>query len=199
MPSMFHSGSRSLQQQFDSTRLADRIEQTLVRTHLTQSDQDFIAQRDMFFLATADKEGHPTCSYKGGDSGFVRVLDPATLAFPCYDGNGMFLSMGNVLANPHIGMLFIDFEQPSRLRIEGSGTVSREDPLLDLYPEAQFMVRVRLTRVYPNCPRYIHRYRLVERSLFVPRAHCDTPIPNWKRSAWASDVLPAGDPASKKI
>lgn len=199
MPSMYQSGHRKLQEQFDSTRLADRLEKVKVHPTLTDADQAFIAQRDMFFLATVDEQGHPTCSYKGGDPGFVQVLDPGTLAFPCYDGNGMFLSMGNVLGNPHIGMLFIDFEKQRRLRVEGVAAISQQDPLLTAYPEAQFIVRVRLTRVYPNCPRYIHHYQLVERSRFVPHADSDTPIPDWKRSDWARDVLPVGDPARKDV
>jgi predicted pyridoxine 5'-phosphate oxidase superfamily flavin-nucleotide-binding protein len=150
----------------------------------------------MFFLATADEEGKPQCSYKGGDPGFVRVLDERTIAFPVYDGNGMYLSAGNVLLNPHVGLLFIDFENRKRLRLNGIASVADDDPLLAAYPEAQMVVRVQATEVFPNCPRYIHEYRLVSRSRFVPRADCETPVPQWKRSDWASDVLPSGDPAA---
>jgi predicted pyridoxine 5'-phosphate oxidase superfamily flavin-nucleotide-binding protein len=152
---------------------------------------------DMFFLATADADGHPQCSYKGGDPGFVRVLDERTVAFPNYDGNGMYLSTGNVLVNPHVGMLFIDFtaERPSRLRLNGSATIDPEDELAGAWPGAQFVVRVAATEVFPNCPRYIHRLALVERSRFVPREEQDVPVPDWKRTPWACDVLPAGDPA----
>ena len=158
----------------------------------------FIESRDMFFLATVDAEGQPQCSYKGGDPGFVRVLDETTVAFPNYDGNGMYLSLGNALLNPHVGMLFIDFhgERPSRLRLNGVASVDWDDELRTVYPEAQFVVRVRATEVFPNCPRYIHRLELVERSRFVPKAGVTTPIPEWKRTDWACDVLPAGDPAA---
>ena len=151
----------------------------------------------MFFLATADAEGRPQCSYKGGDPGFVRVLDERTLAFPNYDGNGMYLSLGNVLDNPHVGLLFIDFTsvRPSRLRLNGIASISESDQLIDEYPAAQLIVRVRATQVFPNCPRYIHRMELIERSRFVPRADRDTPVPEWKRSTWACDVLPQGDAA----
>jgi hypothetical protein len=120
----------------------------------------------------------------------VRVLDEHTLAFPSYDGNGMFLSAGNALANPHVGLLFISFERQKRLRLNGEASVSEDDELLAAYPEAQLIVRVRAREVFPNCGRYIHRYELVERSRFVPRAHCETPVPGWKRSDWARDVLP---------
>jgi predicted pyridoxine 5'-phosphate oxidase superfamily flavin-nucleotide-binding protein len=151
----------------------------------------------MFFLATADPDGHPDCSYKGGDPGFVRVVDPRTVAFPNYDGNGMYRSMGNVLVNPHVGMLFIDWEGQRRLRLNGEAAIGQDDPLLPEYPEAQFVVRVAVREVFPNCPRYIHKMELVERSRFVPRpAERETPVPAWKRADWVPrEALPADDPA----
>jgi uncharacterized protein len=195
MPSGFHSGSRSLQDRFDTRAIADRIDSLLVGDTIDDSDRAFIHARDMFFLATADADGRPTCSYKGGEPGFVRVLDERTVAFPNYDGNGMYLSMGNALVNPHVGMLFIDFEHGHRMRLEGEASIDMDDPLIAEHPEAQFVVRVRARAVYPNCPRYIHRYQLVRRSRFVPQAGALTPVPEWKRSDWAIDALPASDPA----
>ncbi len=195
MPSGFHDGSRSLQDRFDTRALADRIDTLLVSDTISDGDRAFIQDRDMFFLATADADGRPTCSYKGGEPGFVRVLDAHTLAFPNYDGNGMYLSTGNVLVNPAVGMLFIDFERGHRMRLEGTATIDPDDPLRAQYPEAQFVVRVTARAVYPNCPRYIHRYELVRRSRFVPRTDCLTPVPEWKRSDWARDALPEHDPA----
>jgi predicted pyridoxine 5'-phosphate oxidase superfamily flavin-nucleotide-binding protein len=150
----------------------------------------------MFFLATADENGQPQSSYKGGDPGFVRVVDEYTIAFPNYDGNGMYLSMGNALVNPKVGLLFIDFEGRKRLRLNGIASVDENDPLRSEYPEAQFVVRVRAIEVFPNCPRYIHQYELVQRSRFVPKEKCETPVPRWKHSDWAHDVLPDGDPAA---
>lgn len=191
----FHDASRSLQDRFDTRALADRIDQLLVSDRITDHDRAFIEDRDMFFLATADAGGRPTCSYKGGDPGFVRVLDERTIAFPHYDGNGMFLSTGNLLVNPAVGLLFIDFERGHRLRLEGDASVDHDDPLRESYPEAQLVIRVRARAVYPNCPRYIHRYELIRRSRFVPQAECPTPVPEWKRAEWAVDALPAGDPA----
>lgn len=191
----FHDGSRALQDRFDTRALADRIDGLLVGDTISDGDRTFIEARDMFFLATADAQGRPTCSYKGGDPGFVRVLDEHTLAFPSYDGNGMYLSAGNVLVNPEVGMLFIDLERGHRMRLEGTASIDPDDPLLPEYPEAQLVVRVRARAVYPNCPRYIHRYELVRRSRFVPRGDCLTPVPEWKRSDWAVDALPEHDPA----
>ena len=196
MPASYHEGNRHFQDRFDTRRLADRIDERLVRDTIDDDDRAFIERMDMFFLATADAEGSPNCSYKGGDPGFVRVLDPHTIAFPSYDGNGMYLSMGNVLANPRVGLLFIDFERGKRMRLNGVASIDERDPLLEEYPEAQLVVRVRATEVFPNCPRYIHHMRLVERSRFVPHVECETPIPSWKRRDWSHDVLAADDPAN---
>jgi uncharacterized protein len=196
MPASYHEGNRHFQDRFDTRRLADRIDERLVRDTIDDDDRAFIERMDMFFLATADAEGSPNCSYKGGDPGFVRVLDPHTIAFPSYDGNGMYLSMGNVLANPRVGLLFIDFERGKRMRLNGVASIDERDPLLAEYPEAQLVVRVRATEVFPNCPRYIHHMQLVARSRFVPHVECETPIPSWKRRDWSHDVLPADDPAN---
>lgn len=195
MSAIYHDGSRALQDRFDTRRLADRLEQVKVHDQFTADDRAFIERMDMLFLATADAEGRPTCSYKGGDPGFVHVLDDRTLAIPNYDGNGMYLSWGNVAVNPAVGLLFIDFERQRRMRVDGTASIDPEDALLHEWPEAQFVVRVAARHVYPNCPRYIHRLQLVERSSFVPRPRQATPIPTWKQSEWAADVLPAGDPA----
>lgn len=191
----YSSESRRLQDRHDTRRLADRLADVKVHERFTAADRDFIDERDMFFLATVDAGGRPTCSYKGGDPGFVTVVDDTTLAFPNYDGNGMYLSMGNVSQTGHVGLLFIDFQQRRRLRVDGVAELVPDHPLLDRHPEAQFMVVVRAHAIYPNCPRYIHRYQLVERSEFVPRPQVPTPTPDWKRSDWARDVLAQGDPA----
>ena len=195
MRGVYNAGSRELQDRFDTRRLADRLEQRTVSETIDDRDRAFIQARDMFFLATADEEGRPQCSYKGGAPGFVRVLDERTIAFPVYDGNGMYLSAGNVLVNPHVGLLFIDLEGRRRMRLNGVASVDESDALLAEYPEAQMVVRVRATEVFPNCPRYIHQYELVLRSRFVPREQCETPVPAWKKSDWAHDALRADDPA----
>jgi uncharacterized protein len=194
---LYHEGAREFQDRFDTRRLADRIEQVKMRDRITAEDRAFIERMDMFFLATADADGHPQCSYKGGDPGFVAVVDEHTIAFPNYDGNGMYLSVGNLRLNPHVGLLFVDFcgRPPRRLRLNGVASVEPDDPLLSRFPGAQFVVRVRAAQVFPNCPRYIHRMEIVERSRFVPRPQAETPVPEWKRADWARDVLPTDDPA----
>ena len=193
---LYHEGNRQFQDQFDTRRLADRIEERIVRDHIRDDDRAFIEARDMFFISTVDEEGQPQCSYKGGDPGFVRVLDETTIAFPLYDGNGMYLTAGNLATTKKVGLLFIDFEGRKRMRLNGEATLSDDDPLLADFPEAQLMVRVHATEVFPNCPRYIHEYKLVQRSRFVPKQQCETPVPAWKQSDWAHDVLPENDPAN---
>ena len=191
----YHEGSRSLQDRFDTRRLADRLAER-ARETIDDDDRAFIERCDMVFVATADAEGRPQCSYKGGEPGFARVLDERTVAFPNYDGNGMYLTAGNAHVNPHVGLLFVDFEQRKRLRLNGIASHADDDPLLAAYPEAQFLWRVEATEVFPNCPRYIHKLQRVEASPYVPRAGCTPPVPDWKRSDLARDVLPKGDPAN---
>ncbi len=193
----YHEGSRRLQDQFDTRRLADRLEEHLVRDRIEPSQKQFIEGLDMFFLATADAQGQPNCSYKAGARGFVRVVDEHTIAFPNYDGNGMYLSAGNAVVNPQVGLLFIDFEQQKRLRLNGLARITPQDELLATYPEAQFVVRVTVTQIFPNCPRYIHKFQRVQDSAFVPQQGVPTPVPRWKSDPLWCDALPAHDPARR--
>jgi hypothetical protein len=189
----YHDGSRKLQDQFDTRRVADRLDEVTMHDLFTENDQAFIEACPMFFLATADAEGRPDCSYKGGLPGFVQVMDEHTLAFPDYDGNGMFRSMGNLLVNQHVGMLFIDFERQHRMRVNGIATVSDDDPLLEQFPGAQLIVRVRARQIFPNCPRYIHKMQLIEHSVFAPKCDYEPPVPDWKRAPVFRDALPERD------
>ena len=191
----YHEGMRQLQDRFQTRPLADRLEEKLGRSAFTSEDRDFIESRFFFFLATADAAGRPDCSYKGGAPGFVRVCGDNELAFPSYDGNGMFRSLGNTLVNSAVGILFIDFERPNRLRVNGRARIVENDPLLEDFDGAQLMVRVRAERIFPNCPRYVHRMQVAETSPYVPRAGYTPPVPQWKRFEVFRDVLPPGDPA----
>jgi predicted pyridoxine 5'-phosphate oxidase superfamily flavin-nucleotide-binding protein len=194
---MYHDGSRELQDRFDTRRLADRLAEKLARQEFTDEDRAFIECRQMFFLATADDQGRPECSYKGGVPGFVRVTDPHTLAFPSYDGNGMFKSLGNLLVNPQVGILFIDFENPKRLRVNGRATLSEDDPLMAEFEGAQMIVRVRAEAIFPNCPRYIHKMPMVEQSVYAPCEGHTPPVPKWKTFPDFKEVLPKSDPAAR--
>jgi hypothetical protein len=189
MSILYHDGNRRFQDQFDSRRIADRLEQKLMRTAFTEDDKAFIESRILFFLATADAAGRPTCNHKGGAAGFVRVVAPDELAFPDFDGNGMFLNIGNISVNPGVGLLFIDFEKPKRLRVDGSASVSRDDPLLAHTVGAQLIVRVKARAIYPNCPRYIPQMQLVEPSIYAPLPGVEPPEPAWKSFADFKDAI----------
>lgn len=187
---MYHEGMRHYQDQFGTRQLADRLEEVTVQTAFNEGHRKIIGRSAFFFLATTDAEGWPDCSYKGGLPGFVRVVGDHTLAFPSYDGSGMFRSLGNLKANPQVGLLFIDFERPKRLRINGTATVDENDPLLAEFPGAQVVVRVRAVRIFPNCPRNIHRMQVIEHSVFSPRPEYTPPVPEWKTWPEVRDVLP---------
>lgn len=195
---MYHDGNRALQDRFDSRRIADRLVEVLHRERFTVEDREFIESRPMFFLATADADGRPDCSFKGGRPGFVRVIADDTLAFPSYDGNGMFKSVGNLVSNPAVGMLFMDFEQPRRLRVNGVASVDFADPLLAAFAGAQLVIRVRAEHIFPNCPRYIHRMALQEVSAYAPAVGHEPPVPAWKEMEAFRDYLPRPGPTSSR-
>ena len=184
----YHDGNREMQDRYGTRRLADRLKDR-VTANIGGEARAIIEEARMFFLATCDHRGLPTCSYKGGAPGFVRVVDDTTLAFPNYDGNGKYQSMGNLRRNPNVGLLFVDFEGSQRLRIQGEARISDDDQLLAEYPEAQFIVRVAVSEVYKNCPRYVHQYRFVATSEYVPQAGRETPQPAWKSNDDIKDVL----------
>ena len=181
-------GAREIQDRFDTRRLADTLTQMTVHATITDGDRAFIERMDMFFIATQGADGGLDCSYKGGEPGFVRVLDEQTLAFPSYDGNGQYMTPGNIVETGKVGMLFIDFQNQGRVRLNGTASIDFNDPLLSTWPEAQFVVRVKAEEVFPNCPRYIHKMELVERSVYVPQAGQETPDADWKK--YFEAVLP---------
>ena len=196
MTIMYHQGNRQLQDQFDSRRIADRLEDKRTHTVFSADDKVLIESAIYFFVATADAEGRPDCSFKGGSPGFVHVTGPSELAFPDYDGNGMFKSLGNLLVNHNVGLLFIAMHgRPAKLRVNGTARVSRDDPLLKEMVGAQLIVRVTARAIFPNCPRYIPRMQLVEASKYIPQPGCDPPEPAWKN--YFIDVIHPRQPTFK--
>ena len=195
MSEFYRPAARQLQDRFDTTRLADRLEAAIVVDELRPDDQSFVSERDFFFLSTVSADGFPTVSYKGGGPGLVTVVDPRTLAFPSYDGNGMYLSMGNIDETGNIGMLFIDFERPARLRVQARAALSDDESLLERYPGAQLVVRAEISQAWVNCPRYIHRHRRVADSPYVPDREGEAPLAPWKRLDGLHDALPEADRA----
>ena len=195
MESLYFDEHRALQDEFGTTKLAVRLDTQWVHETIQPDEAAFIGSRDMFFLSTVDPDGMPTVSYKGGGSGFVRVVDDTTLVFPGFDGNGMFYSMGNIAGQTKVGLLFIDFETPHRVRVQGRATLLRDDPLMAEYIEAKYLVRVDVTKIWVNCPRYIHKYRKLEQNRYVPRPDKETPLASWKRLDLAGDVISDADKA----
>jgi predicted pyridoxine 5'-phosphate oxidase superfamily flavin-nucleotide-binding protein len=189
--SFYHQGQRALQNHFESVPLADRLEQVTHRTRFTEDDRSFIEASAFFFLATADAQGRPDCSYKGGAPGFVRVLQPDLLVFPDYDGNGMLRSLGNIQANPAVGLLFVRMdESPKRIRVNGRARVSLDDPLLPSFPGAISLVHVTPEHIFPNCPRYVHDLVSNTHSPYTPAEGVEPVEPKWKSFDSFSDVVP---------
>lgn len=193
MPLTYAEEHRALQDRFDTRRLADTLLDVIVHDRINEQDSAFITTRDMFWLASVDASGQPTVSYKGGAPGFVAVLDDRTVAFPCYDGNGMYYSMGNLAAHPQVGLLFMDFEKPFRLRVQGDASISDEAALLARFPGAQFAVKVAVNTIFQNCPRYVHRMHKVADSRYVPAADGSAPLAGWKRLDFIQPALPHYD------
>ena len=189
MSDFFTATQRKLQNEFASTELADRILETAVDNTLSDQQAEFIHTRNMFYLATIDETGFPSCSYKGGDIGFVRVLNANTIIFPDYNGNGMFMSMGNIESQAKVGLLFVDYELPRRLRLRGTARCLRDGPKLDSYPGANLVVEVAVEHVWVNCPRYVHRMQPLETSPYLPKEDGTATLAMWKRIELMQDVL----------
>ena len=193
MDEFYGEQHRAFQQEFETVKLANAVHNNIVSHEIDARHKDFIESRDMFFLSTIDHRGYPTCSYKGGHAGFIKALDQNTLAFPSYDGNGMFLSMGNITLNDKVGMLLMDFETPHRIRIHGKASVSRDDPLLAQFTGAELVVRVKVLEIFVNCTRYIHQYQKLADSRYVPVQGKKAPLAQWKRIDGLQEALPARD------
>ena len=190
MSSFYSDEQRALQDQFDSRGIADVLEAVIVQPEIDDEARTFIESRSFFFLSTVNADGHPTVSHKGGAAGFVRVVDRTTIVFPSYDGNGMFLSMGNIAGDGRIGLLFMDFERPHRIRAHAHATVSRDDPMMEDYPGADLIVRAIVTEAFVNCPRYITPHARDAVSKYVPDTNGDAPLPGWKKIDALQPFLP---------
>ena len=189
MPDIYSDCHREIQDRYDMRALADRTAQAIVHSEFTEQDITFISERDFFFLSTVDPQGRPTVSYKGGASGFIRVTNNE-LIFPSFDGNGMFLSIGNIRHSPKVGLLFMDFERPRRLRVQGVASLIEGQ---NDVPGAQVLISVRPEQIFVNCPRYVHKYTRVATSKYVPDADGSAPLAEWKRLEVVHDVLTPED------
>lgn len=195
MEQFYTEAQRTLQNEFSTRDLAERIKEAVVTEALSDQQAAFIHSRNMFYLSTVDELGYPSCSYKGGDIGFVRVIDPKTIVFPNYDGNGMFMSTGNIQAKSKIGLLFIDFQTPQRIRVRGKAKCIKEGPILKSYPGANLVVELTVSNAWINCPRYIHRMDLSDQSPYIPAKDGTIPLALWKRVDLVQDVITNKDRA----
>ena len=194
----YTEAQRNFQERFATRALADTLEASIVQTSLNDEHTSFITTRDFFYLSTVSVEGEPTVSHKGGGVGAVKVIDERTLLFPAYDGNGMFLSLGNIADTGKIGLLFMDFETPHRLRVQADAEVSFSPEHLNLFPGSIAVVHAQVQRVFLNCARYIHKYKRLEPSKHVPNEQGDQPLASWKRIDFVQEVLPQEDQAQAK-
>jgi uncharacterized protein len=192
MSELYGETHRAFQDRHDTRRLADRLE-SLAHAEFEARDREFIESASFFFLSTVDERGRPTVSYKGGSPGFVRIVGASELVFPVYDGNGMFLSLGNIASTAQVGMLFISFESPPRrLRVQGlARVVPNEGP--DAVPGALYLLRITASQIFVNCGRYIHALEPQKLSPHVPDASGHQPFPAWKRIDLLADALPDRD------
>jgi predicted pyridoxine 5'-phosphate oxidase superfamily flavin-nucleotide-binding protein len=189
---MYHDGNRDLQDRFESRALADRLAEKLRRSRFSDEDKLFIESVSFFFLATADAQGRPDCSYKGGEPGFVRVIAQDLLVFPDSDGNGMFKSLGNLKVNPQVGLLFLRIgEKPARLRVNGTAEIAFDEPMVSQLPGAQLLVKVTPADIFPNCPRYVPHLEVKSPSIYLPKTDGTPPVePAWKSFDILKDVVP---------
>lgn len=158
MENSFHWGERKAQQQWATESIWDEArKERLLWDHIPLALHARLENIPFFFLATSNSDGHCDCSFKGGGPGLIKVIDEYHFAFPDFDGNGAFMSLGNILTNPQVGCLFIDFEDGARLRVNGRASIHEDDELMVLFPTANRVVRVAVEQVVPNCAQHIPR------------------------------------------
>jgi predicted pyridoxine 5'-phosphate oxidase superfamily flavin-nucleotide-binding protein len=159
-------GERILQERYGTAQRAGQFYRNQVASHLTPAMREFIQRMEMAFIATGDGSGECDCSFRAGAPGFIQVLDEHTIAYPEYRGNGVMASLGNMLENPHIGILLIDFTRDLiGLHVNGEASIVTPARMrefdLDL-PESEHpgrrpaqWVLVHVTEAYVHCSKHI--------------------------------------------
>ena len=180
----YHDGMRELQDRYEGREVPDRLAEHRMRRAFNDVDRELIETAPFFFLATSSEESGDS-SFKGGDSGFVRITGENTLAWPDYDGNRMYRSLGNIMRNPRVGLLFIRFDGvlangAARMRINGKAEIDETPEALAGLPGAKRLIRVTAEHIFSNCPRYIPKLAQQEPSVYTPREGYEPPDPAWK-------------------
>lgn len=192
----YHQGMRALQDRYEGRAVADRLETHRMHTRVTDDDRALIEAAPFFFLATASAES-VDCSFKGGAPGFVSVLSDSELAWPDYDGNRMYRSLGNIELSQRVGMLFVEFDgrrgggTAARLRINGRARIDDSAEAIAGIPGAKRLIRVAVDHIFPNCPRYIPEVNLGTPSVHVPSDGYAPPEPDWKSKPMVKDIFDA--------
>ena len=191
--SFFHPGMRELQDRFEGRAVPDRLADNRMRTAFSDTDREFIETSSFFFLSTATPES-VDCSFKGGDPGFVRVVGENILEWPDYDGNRMYRSLGNIIRNPRLGLLFIRFDGTrfdgsARLRVNGKAVLDESDAARKGIPGAKRIIRMTAEHIFTNCPRYIPTMASEGASVFTPRNGYTPPEPEWKSRDFVKDIF----------
>ena len=191
--SFFHPGMRELQDRFEGRAVPDRLADNRMLTAFSDTDGEFIETSSFFFLSTATPES-VDCSFKGGDPGFVRVVGENILEWPDYDGNRMYRSLGNIIRNPRLGLLFIRFDGTrfdgsARLRVNGTAVLDESDAAGEGIPGAKRIIRMTAEHIFTNCPRYIPTMASEGASVFTPRNGYTPPEPAWKSRDFVKDIF----------
>lgn len=168
-----HPGELEMRQRLPSTYQWDEVTiRGMMKPFIARSLAIFIEAQPFFFIATANSDGHCDASFRGREydaSGeplpALRVIDQSRLIFPDFSGNGLYNSLGNILTNPHIGMLFMDFGRQRRARVNGiAQIITADDEIRKIWPRAQAAILVTVEQAYGNCPARIPMMRMVEGS-----------------------------------
>ena len=159
-------GEHAVQRRLGTTERANRFYDEQMLDHLNERMREFVAQQEMFFLATADRHGECDNTFRAGPPGFLHVIDERTLVYPEYRGNGVHASLGNIQENPHVGILLVDFFR-SRvgLHVNGRAEIVEDAEIRAAHPElpvdpvpgrrAQVWVRVTVEEAYIHCAKHI--------------------------------------------
>lgn len=166
----FHHGELAAQQRWGNPELwTEARKSQLLWDAIPEQLFARMEAAPFFFLATSNEEGRSDCSFKGGGPNLVRMLSPTRLAFPHFEprvkGNGAYMSLGNMLVNPYISLLFIDFCDGARLRVNGRASIHDNATLNALFPQAECAVVVDIELVVPSCSSYIPRLVAADSSI----------------------------------
>jgi len=161
---ILHKGEMVAQQRFSPDQIwPERALNQMFGTTINSSMKGFLESQSFFFIATASDDGKCDASFRSTEVGedmqpqpAVHIPEPALLIFPDYSGNNLFNSLGNILVNPNIGMIFIDFANAIRARVNGTAAIiENSETHSDIWSTAHRYIEVTVEQAYWNCPQRI--------------------------------------------